>query len=62
MGKVDEQIITLLQKQGKPMTLAEISEQLEKPAKAVFKGLQKLFSAGQIECDVKTHTYSLAKA
>ncbi len=61
MGKMDEQIFALLQKQGKPMTLVEISEAVGKPSKAVFKGLQKLFGSGKIDCDVKTHTYKLAK-
>ncbi len=61
MGKMDEQIVALLQKQGKPMTLTEISEALDKPSKKVFKGLQKLFSDEKIECDVKTRTYALTK-
>ncbi len=61
MGKIDEQIVALMQKRGKPMTLAEIAEALEKPTKTVFKGLQKLFSNGKIESDVKTRTYKLAK-
>lgn len=61
MGKVDEQIVALLQKTGKPMTLAEIADQLEKPTKTIFKGLQKLFSEGKIACDVKTRTYALVK-
>ncbi len=62
MGKMDEQIAALLQKLGKPMTLTEISEALDQPTKKVFKGLQKLFSDGKIECDVKTRTYSLTKS
>jgi DNA-binding Lrp family transcriptional regulator len=61
MGKVDEQIVGLLQKSGKPMSLAEIADELGKPPKAVFKGLQKLFNEGKINSDVKTHTYTLAK-
>ncbi len=61
MGKMDEQILALLQKQDKPMTLSEISDQLGKPPKAVFKGLQKLFNEGKIDCDVKTRSYKLAK-
>ncbi len=62
MGKMDEQIAALLQKLEKPMTLTEISEALDQPTKKVFKGLQKLFSDGKIECDVKTRTYSLTKS
>ena len=61
MGKMDEQIVALMQKQGKPMTLVEIAEGLGKPTKAVFKGLQKLFNNGKIDSDVKTRTYALAK-
>ena len=61
MVKVDEQIVALLQKSGKPMTLAEIANELGKPSKTAFKGLQKLFSNGKIDCDAKTHTYKLAK-
>jgi DNA-binding Lrp family transcriptional regulator len=61
MGKVDEQIVALLQKSGKPMALAEIADELRKPPKAVFKGLQKLFTEGKINSDVKTHTYTFAK-
>jgi DNA-binding Lrp family transcriptional regulator len=61
LGKVDEQIAALLQKTGKPLTLAEIADQLEKPPKPVFKGLQKLFSEGKINSDVKTRTYALVK-
>ena len=61
LGKVDDQIVALLQKSGKPMTLAEIADELGKPSKAIFKGLQKLFSKGKIDSDVKTRTYKLAK-
>jgi len=62
LGKVDEQIVALLQKSGKPMTLAEIADELGKPPKAAFKGLQKLFDEGKIDCDIKTRTYKLARA
>jgi DNA-binding IclR family transcriptional regulator len=61
LGKVDEQIAALLQKTGKPLTLAEIADQLEKPPKTVFKGLQKLFTDRKINSDVKTRTYTLVK-
>lgn len=62
MGKVDEQIVAVLKNSGKPMTLVEIAEQLGKPPKSVFRALQKLFSEGKIDCDVRTHSYTLAKA
>jgi DNA-binding Lrp family transcriptional regulator len=61
MGKIDEQIIALLQKSGKPMALVEIADELGKPPKTVFKGLQKLFTQGKISSDVKTRTYALVK-
>lgn len=61
MGKVEEQIVDLLQKTGKPMTLVEIAEQVQKPSKSVFKALQKLFGDGKIDCDARTHSYALAK-
>jgi DNA-binding Lrp family transcriptional regulator len=61
LGKVDEQIVAVLQKAGKPMTLAEIADQIGKPPKSVFKGLQKLFGEGKIDSDVKTRTYALVK-
>jgi len=62
LGKVDEQIVAVLKNSGKPMTLVEIAEQLGKPPKSVFRALQKLFSEGKIDCDVRTHSYTLAKA
>jgi len=61
MGKLDEQIMDLLLKTGKPMTLVEIAEQVGKPTKSVFKALQKLFSDGKISSDVRTRSYSLAQ-
>ena len=61
MKKVEDQIIALLQKSGKPMTLADIADELGKPSKVVFKGLQKLFTKGIIDSEVKTRTYKLAK-
>ena len=61
MGKVDEQIVEVLQKAGKPLTLTEIAEQTGKPKKKIFSGLRKLFEAGKVDCDLKAHTYTLAK-
>jgi len=61
LGKVDEQVVALLEKLGKPLTLAEIADELGKPTKSVFKALQKLFNEGKINCDVRTRTYTLAK-
>ena len=42
MAKIHKQILSLLSE--KPMTLAEISETLEKKEKQVFNALKKLFS------------------
>ncbi len=59
MAKIHKDIIKLLTK--KPMTLAELAETLEKKEKQVFNALKKLFSDGEIDCDAKTRSYSLAK-
>lgn len=61
LGKIADQIVVLLKKSGKPMTLSEIATELEKPPKSVFKGLRKLFNEEKIESDVKTRTYKLVK-
>jgi len=61
LGKIDEQIMGVLQKAGKPMTLTEIAEQAGIPPKKIFSGLRKLFEAGKIDADHKAHTYTLAK-
>jgi len=61
LGKVDEQIVALLKNSGSPLTLVEIAEKLGKPSKTIFKALQKLFSEGKIDCDIKSRQYTLAK-
>ena len=61
MGKIDEQIVEVLQKAGKPLTLSEIAEQAGKPPKKIYGGLKKLFEAGKVDCDHKARTYALAK-
>jgi len=61
LGKVEEQIVEVLQKSGKPMTLVEIAEQIGKPPKKVFNPLRKLFEEGKVDCDIESHTYTLAK-
>jgi len=61
LGKVDEQIVEVLQKSAKPLTLVEIAEQLGKPPKKVFSPLRKLFEEGKVDCDIQSHTYRLAK-
>jgi len=61
MGKVDEQVFSILKNSGKPLTLAEIADQMGKPSKTVFKALQKLFTEGKIDCDIKNRQYMIAK-
>jgi len=61
LGKVDEQVFSVLKSSGKPLTLTEIAEQIGKPTKTVFKALQKLFSEGKIQCDVKNRQYLVVK-
>lgn len=59
MAKIHKDIIKLLSE--KPMTLAEITEKLEKSEKKVYNALKKLFSDGEIESDAKTRQYFLTK-
>jgi DNA-binding IclR family transcriptional regulator len=61
MGKIHKQIVKLLETSGKPLSITEIAGQMGKPEKSVFKALRKLFSEGTINCDNKTHQYSLAQ-
>jgi DNA-binding Lrp family transcriptional regulator len=61
MGKTEDQIVEVLQKSGKPMTLVEIAEQVGKPPKKVFSPIRKLFEQGRIDNDVQSHTYRLPK-
>ncbi len=61
MGKVEKQIISVLESSKKPMGLVEIADQIGKPSKTVFKSLRKLFESGKIEVDNKSRTYFLAK-
>jgi len=61
LGKVDEQVVALLKSSESPLTLVEIAEKLGKPSKTIFKALQKLFSEGKVDCDIRTRRYTLAK-
>jgi len=60
MGKTEDQILHLLSG-SEPLTLAEIAEKLDKKPKAVFRSLRKLFEDGEIDYDLKTRRYALAK-
>lgn len=61
MGKTEDQVVEVLQKAGKPLTLVEIAEQMDKPPKKIFKSLRKLFEANKVDVDNKTRTYMLIK-
>jgi len=61
MGKLDEQVFSILKNSSKPLTLSEIADQMGKPPKTVFKALQKLFEEGKIDCDIKNRQYIVAK-
>ncbi len=60
MGKLNEQILQLLRETG-PLTLTEISEKMNKNPKVVFGSLRKLFENGELDCDIKTRRYYVAK-
>jgi len=61
MGKVEDQIISVLKNSRNPITLVEIADQIGKPPKTVFKSLRKLFEEGKVDCDIKNRQYTLAK-
>jgi len=61
MGKVEEQIISVLQNSKKPLTLVEIADQIRKSQKTVFRSLRKLFEEGRVDCDIKNRQYTLVK-
>ncbi len=61
MGKVEKQIISVLENSRKSLSLVEIADQIGKPTKTVFKSLRKLFNEGKIDCDSKNRKYTLAK-
>ncbi len=60
MGKVENQIVDVLKKSEKPLTLIQIAEQLGKPPKKLFSPLRKLFEANRVSCDPQNRTYKLA--
>jgi len=61
MGKVEDQIVSLLKNADKPLALTEIADQIGKPSRTVFRSLRKLFEEGKVDCDIKTRQYTLAK-
>jgi len=61
MGKVEEQIISVLENSRKPLTLVEIADQIGKSPKTIFRSLRKLFEEGKVDCDIKNRQYTLKK-
>lgn len=59
MAKIHKDIVKLLSE--KPLSLAELAEELEKPEKKVYNALKKLFSDGKVNSNAKIRKYSLAK-
>lgn len=59
MKKIHKQIIEIL-KENSPLTLAEISQNLDMPKKKVFKALRKLFEEEIIETE-KIGCYQLTE-
>lgn len=58
MAKLDEDVVALL-KNSPPLTLAEITEKLGKPEKAVYKAIRRLFEKELI--DSVNRKYALSK-
>ena len=50
MRELEERIVSLLGTPSTALTLSEIALRLEKPEKAVFKSLRKLFEEGKVRC------------
>jgi DNA-binding IclR family transcriptional regulator len=62
LGKAEDQVVEVLRKAaGKPLTLIEIAEQVNRPPKRVFSSMRKLFEAGKVDVDHKTRTYTLTE-
>ena len=61
MGKVEKQVISVLENSKEPLSLVEIAGQIGKPPKTVFKSLRKLFEKGKVDFDAKNRQYMLAK-
>jgi len=55
LNKIDESVIAALKKEGKELTLAEITEQSGQPSKKVFKSLRKLFEAEIIDSNARKY-------
>jgi DNA-binding IclR family transcriptional regulator len=56
LGKLDKPLLELLHSSPEALTLVEIAERLDKPQKAVYKTLKRLFEKGQIESKGRQYT------
>jgi len=56
LNRVDEQVVAAL-KEGKELTLQELTEKTGQPSKKVFKSLRKLFENEMV--DTKARKYKL---
>jgi len=43
LNKVDEKVVSILQAEGKELTLQELTDKTGEPSKKVFRSLRKLF-------------------
>lgn len=60
VAKLDDAVVSLLKESGVPMTLQEIAAKVEKPEKAVFKALRRLFEKEKVNC--VNRQYSLTES
>lgn len=56
LGKLDKPVLEALQSSSKPLTLAEIAQRLDKPEKAVYRTLKRLFEKGKINSKGRQYT------
>ena len=56
LGKLDKVVLEALQNSSEPLTLAEIAQRLDKPEKAVYRTLKRLFEKGKIHSKGRQYT------
>lgn len=56
LGKLDKVVLEALQSSSEPLTLAEIAQRLDKPEKAVYRTLKRLFEKGKITSKGRQYT------
>ena len=59
MGKLENQIVSILQNSDKPLTLSEIAIKIGASEKKVYRSLRKLFEKEKI--DVSNRRYKLSE-